>query len=142
MDLAATPSLRPPHFTVDRVDHVVVNCRDVERTADWYVRVLGMTRETFGEGRTALRFGNQKLNLRPTGAQNWVTAAVDEPGTLDLCFIAEEDPDVVGAHLRECGVEITEGPVTKTGALGPMTSHYCRDPDDNLIEVASYRRSV
>ena len=57
-------------FTVDRIDHVVVNCRDVEATAEWYVRVLGMARETFGPGRTALRFGNQKLNLRPTGAPN------------------------------------------------------------------------
>ena len=127
-------------FTVESIDHVVVNCRDVEGTADWYVRVLGMKRETFGEGRTALRFGNQKLNLRPTGAQNWVTAAVDQPGTLDLCFVVDAHPDAIGAHLRESGVEITEGPVAKTGAVGPMTSHYCRDPDDNLIEVASYRR--
>jgi catechol 2,3-dioxygenase-like lactoylglutathione lyase family enzyme len=127
-------------FTVESIDHVVVNCSDVEATADWYVRVLGMKRETFGEGRTALRFGNQKLNLRPTGAQNWVTAAVDQPGTLDLCFIVDAHPDAIGAHLRESGVEITEGPVAKTGAVGPMTSHYCRDPDDNLIEVASYRR--
>lgn len=127
-------------FIVDHIDHVVLNCRDVEITAAWYVRVLGMAREIFGEDRTALRFGNQKLNLRPTGAPNWVTAAVDEPGTVDLCFIAEQAPEVIGAHLRECGVEITEGPVPKTGALGPMTSHYCRDPDGNLIEVASYRR--
>jgi hypothetical protein len=43
--------------------------------------------------------------------------------------------------LRNCGVEITEGPVPKTGAQGPMTSHYCRDPDGNLVEVASYRRA-
>jgi catechol 2,3-dioxygenase-like lactoylglutathione lyase family enzyme len=135
MDLAATPS---PHFSVDRIDHVVVNCRDVEITADWYVRVLGVRRETFGEGRVALRFGGQKLNLRPTGAPNWVTAAVDRPGSLDLCFIADARADAIGAHLRECGVEITEGPVTKTGALGEMTSHYCRDPDGNLVEVATY----
>lgn len=126
-------------FAVDRIDHVVLNCRDVEVTADWYVLVLGMSRETFGGGRIALRFGDQKLNLRPTGAANWVTAAVDQPGTLDLCFIADAPPEAIGAHLRECGGEITEGPVTKTGALGPMTSHYCRDPDDNLIEVASYQ---
>ncbi|MDT5181495.1 MAG: hypothetical protein QOJ95_5693 [Mycobacterium sp.] len=125
-------------FSVDHIDHVVINTSDVELTADWYVRVLGMARETFGPGRTALRFGNQKLNLRPTGAPNWVTSAVDQPGTVDLCFIALTSPNEVGAHLRACGVEITEGPVTKTGALGPMTSHYCRDPDGNLIEVASY----
>lgn len=128
-------------FSVARVDHVVLNASDVDRTVDWYVRVLGMTRETFGDGRIALRFGDQKLNVRPTGAPNWVTAAVDAPGTLDLCFIADADADAIGAHLRAAGVEITEGPVAKTGALGPMTSHYCRDPDGNLIEVATYRRA-
>ncbi len=123
---------------VNRIDHVVLNTGDVDTITDWYVRVLGMEREVFGEGRVALRFGNQKINVRPTGAPNWKTGAVDAPGSLDLCFIAEMSPDEVGAHLRSCGVTITEGPVTKTGALGPMTSHYCRDPDGNLIEVASY----
>ena len=125
-------------FVVDRIDHVVLNCRDVEQTADWYVRVLGLRREVFGEGRVALAFGNQKINLRPTGAPNWATGAVDSPGSLDLCFIADAGPDEIAEGLRASGVQITEGPVAKTGALGPMTSHYCRDPDGNLIEVASY----
>ena len=128
-------------FSIDHIDHVVLNCRDVEATVDWYVRVLGMRREVFGAGRIALAFGVQKINVRPTGAPNWVTGAVDAPGSLDLCFIADADPDAIGAHLRDCGVEITEGPVPKTGAQGPMTSHYCRDPDGNLVEVASYRRA-
>ena len=126
-------------FAVDRIDHVVLNCRDVEQTVDWYVRVLGMRREVFGEDRIALVFGDQKINVRPSGAPNWATGAVDAPGSLDLCFIAEMSRRMIGAHLRACGVEITEGPVAKTGAQGPMTSHYCRDPDGNLIEVASYR---
>jgi catechol 2,3-dioxygenase-like lactoylglutathione lyase family enzyme len=125
-------------LSVDRIDHVVVNCRDVDATADWYVRVLGMRRDVFGEGRVALAFGNQKLNVRPSGAPNWETGAVDAPGSLDLCFITELSAEEVGAHLRACGVQITNGPVAKTGALGPMTSHYCRDPDGNLIEVATY----
>jgi catechol 2,3-dioxygenase-like lactoylglutathione lyase family enzyme len=124
---------------IDRIDHVVLNCRDVDVTADWYERVLGMRREVFGEGRLALKFGDQKLNVRPTGAPNWETAAVDAPGSLDLCFIADAEPGDIAAHLRACGVTITNGPVTKAGALGPMTSHYCRDPDGNLIEIASYR---
>ena len=125
-------------FGVDRIDHVVLNCRDVDATTDWYVRVLGMRREVFGEGRIALVFGDQKINVRPSGAPNWETGAVDAPGSLDLCFIAERSPEDVGEHLRSCGVTITTGPGPKTGALGPMTSHYCRDPDGNLIEVASY----
>jgi catechol 2,3-dioxygenase-like lactoylglutathione lyase family enzyme len=125
-------------FAVDRIDHVVLNCRDAERSTAWYERVLGMRREVFGDGRVALVFGNQKINVRPSGAPNWATGAVDAPGSLDLCFIADMSPHDVGAHLRACGVQVTEGPVTKTGALGTMTSHYCRDPDGNLIEVASY----
>jgi catechol 2,3-dioxygenase-like lactoylglutathione lyase family enzyme len=123
---------------IDRIDHVVLNTRDVDACVDWYVRVLGMTRIVFGDNRIALAFGDQKINVRPTGAPNWVTGEVDAPGSLDLCFIADAEPEAVGEHLRSCGVTITEGPVPKTGALGPMTSHYCRDPDGNLIEVASY----
>jgi catechol 2,3-dioxygenase-like lactoylglutathione lyase family enzyme len=130
-------------LTVDRFDHIVLNCRDVPATAAWYERVLGMTRQTFGPlNRTALRFGNQKINLRPLGAQNddpgWVTGAVEAAGSEDLCFVAHAAPEQIRAHLLACGVEITEGPVTKTGALGPMTSHYCRDIDGNLIEIACY----
>ena len=82
-------------FTVNRIDHVVLNCRDVDTTADWYVRVLGMHREVFGDHRVALRFGNQKINVRPSGAPNWATGAVDAPGSLDLCFIADMSPDEV-----------------------------------------------
>ena len=83
---------------------------------------------------------NQKINVRPSGAPNWPTGAVDAPGSLDLCFIAGISAEDVGADLRTCGVQIAEGPVAKIGALAPMTSHYCRDPDGNLIEVASYLR--
>jgi catechol 2,3-dioxygenase-like lactoylglutathione lyase family enzyme len=107
--------------------------------AAWYVRVLGMRREVFGPvGRVALKFGNQKINLRPTGATGWETGAVDAPGSLDLCFISAADPSAVIAHLRACGIAITAGPMARTGALGPMTSVYCRDPDGNLVEIASY----
>jgi catechol 2,3-dioxygenase-like lactoylglutathione lyase family enzyme len=127
-------------FAIERIDHVVLNCRDVDAVAAWYVRVLGMRLEVFSGARLALRFGDQKLNLRPTGASNWLTAAVDAPGSLDLCFITTASPDDVAATLRDAGVAITEGPVAKTGALGEMTSHYCRDPEGNLVEIASYPR--
>lgn len=126
-------------FTVERIDHVVLNCRDVDVTVDWYVRVLGMRRETFGQAqRIALAFGSQKINVRPTGAADWETGAVDAPGSLDLCFVTGSTPEDTAAALRAAGVLITNGPVTKIGALGPMTSLYCRDPDGNLVEIASY----
>ena len=128
-------------FTVDRLDHIVVNCKDVEITASWYQRVLGMEREEFGDGaRTALKFGGQKLNLRPADAdpRAWATGVNDKPGSIDACFITALGTEHVVDHLGECGVGIVAGPVAKTGALGPMQSVYCRDPDGNLIEISSY----
>jgi catechol 2,3-dioxygenase-like lactoylglutathione lyase family enzyme len=128
-------------FAVDRLDHLVINCRDLEVMASWYQRVLGMDREIFGEQkRTALRFGGQKINLRPHDHPTdvWTAAANRDPGTQDLCFVVTFSAMDVVAHLHGCGVMIVEGPVTREGALGAMKSVYCRDPDGNLIEISSY----
>ena len=128
-------------FTVDRLDHIVINCRDIEISASWFQRVLGMEREEFGEDRrTALKFGGQKLNLRPHDhdARAWITSATTEPGAADACFITAVGPEDVVDHLHSCRVAIEAGPVPRQGALGPMQSVYCRDPDGNLIEIASY----
>ena len=126
-------------LAIDRIDHVVINCRHAEVTVAWYERVLGMTREVFGNERSiALKFGQPKLNVRPTGATNWPTGAVDAPGSLDLCSITRAAPDETQAELRACGVAVVEGPAAKAGALGLMISIYCRDPDGNLVEIAFY----
>ena len=130
-------------IAVERFDHIVLNCRDVDATAAWYDRVLGMRRETFGSSqRTALRFGDQKINLRPVGAladdPDWFTGSVEAAGSEDLGFVTRASPDDVRTHLAACGVEVICGPVTKVGALGQMTSHYCRDVDGNLVEIAVY----
>jgi catechol 2,3-dioxygenase-like lactoylglutathione lyase family enzyme len=129
-------------FAVDRLDHLVITCRDVEISASWYQRVLGMEREEFGpHRRTSLRFGGQKINLRPITAtqEEWFTgAAGGVPGTDDLCFVVTMKSDQVAEYLRACGVTVEVGPVAKAGALGPIMSVYCRDPDGNLIEIASY----
>ncbi|MDV6275519.1 VOC family protein [Rhodococcus erythropolis] len=130
-------------FSVERFDHIVINCRDVDATAQWYAKVLGMTIEKFGpSARTAVKFGNQKINLRPLGSveqdPDWTTGAVEAAGSEDLCFITSASPDAVHDHLESCGVEVLDGPVPKLGALGEMISHYCQDLDGNLIEIAVY----
>ncbi len=126
-------------YTVDRLDHLVITCRDIEKTSSWYQRVLGMEREEYGRNRrNALRFGGQKINLRPDDAEGWETADFAIPGTQDLCFTTTLRPEDTIEHLRGCGVEIAGGPIERIGALGPMVSVYCRDPDGNLIELASY----
>ena len=128
---------------IDRIDHIVMNCRDVETTASWYERALGFKREVYtspaepGE-RIALKFGQQKFNLRQTGTSGWVTCKVDAPGSLDLCFITDGSLQSVIDRLQSLGIAIRVGPAPRTGALGRMTSIYCEDPDGNLVEVATY----
>ncbi len=129
-------------FTIDRIDHIVINCKDVEITAAWYQRVLGMEREDFGEQhRTALKFGGQKINLRPFDADvsSWPTSVCTDPGAVDLCFITAVPPDEVVGHLHDNGIQVLQGPVERTGALGLIISVYCRDPDGNLVEISSYQ---
>jgi catechol 2,3-dioxygenase-like lactoylglutathione lyase family enzyme len=125
-------------ISIDRIDHVVITAFDIERSIDFYSRVLGMEPITFAGGRRGLAFGRQKLNLHQAGREFEPKALKPTPGSLDLCFITETPMDDVVAHLKSSGVVIAEGPVPKTGALGPMSSVYFRDPDGNLIEVSNY----
>lgn len=123
---------------IDRIDHVVMTVRDIESTCGFYTRVLGMRVVTFAEGRKALAFGRQKINLHQAGREFEPKAARPTPGSVDLCLIATQPLASVIAHLHACGVAVVEGPVAKTGAVGPIRSVYFRDPDDNLIEVSTY----
>ena len=134
-------------ITVNALDHIVINVCDVARTAEWYRRILGMEIRVFDPGRgktarTSLVFGNQKINVRPLGADKveWFTADRETAGSDDLCFLTSSTPEQVVAHLKACGVAIEEGPVMKQGARGALRSVYCRDPDGSLIEISSYER--
>lgn len=125
-------------FTIDRLDHLVITVRDVEASLRFYERVLGMRRETFEDGRVSLHFGRQKINVHPYPSDVEIVAKDPRPGTADLCFITEAPLDDVVAHLKACDVPIEMGPIARAGAIGPMTSVYLRDPDENLIEIAVY----
>ena len=126
-------------IVIDRLDHAVLTVRDMESTCDFYQRVLGMEPLTFGEDRRALRFGRQKFNLHQVGKEFEPKAAKPTPGSADFCLITTTPMAQVVRHLKDCGVEILQGPVAKTGASGPIESVYFRDPDDNLVEVSRYR---
>ena len=123
---------------IERLDHLVLTVRDIAATCDFYANVLGMEVVTFGAGRKALAFGQQKFNLHEAGREFEPKADRPTPGSADLCLIADGALADVIAHLRACGITILEGPVQRTGALGPITSVYFRDPDQNLIEVSTY----
>ncbi len=120
------------------LDHLVLTVASIERTCAFYEQVFGMTREIFAEGRSALVFGNQKINLHEAGNEFDPKARHPAPGSADLCFIVV-DAAAAQSRLEAEGVEVIEGPVPRTGANGPILSIYCRDPDGNLIELAQYK---
>ncbi|MEM1096292.1 MAG: VOC family protein [Bacteroidota bacterium] len=123
---------------VTHLDHIVLTVRDLGATVAFYTTVLGMEEVTFGQGRKALRFGHQKINLHEAGQEFEPKAARPMPGSADLCFIASTPVAEVAARVRQAGVSVIEGPVRRTGAMGPLHSIYFRDPDGNLIEVSNY----
>lgn len=122
---------------VDRVDHIVLTVADIDRTIAFYADVLGMAPVTFGEGRRALAFGNQKINLHEAGREFEPRALHPTPGSADLCFIVTRPLHQVLEHLAACGVALVEGTVRRTGATSPLESVYILDPDGNLIELSN-----
>jgi catechol 2,3-dioxygenase-like lactoylglutathione lyase family enzyme len=123
---------------IDHLDHLVLTVADIARTCDFYTRVLGMEVVTFGAGRTALRFGRQKINLHPADEIPGLVADKPTPGSGDLCFITETPLAEVAAHLEACSVPIIAGPGPRAGAVGTIQSVYIRDPDQNLVEISNY----
>ena len=121
---------------IKSLDHLVLTTRDVEKCIDFYTLVLGMKLERFGQGRLALRFGEQKINLHDKNTVTDNYAAYPTPGSLDICFLADVALDEVIARLRAANVPIELGPVQRTGARFALRSIYVRDPDRNLIEIS------
>jgi catechol 2,3-dioxygenase-like lactoylglutathione lyase family enzyme len=134
----STPAGPVPPVVIDWIDHLVLTVADLDHTVDFYVRVLGMQPVTFGAGRRALRFGRHKLNLHQAGHELEPKARRPTPGSVDMCLVTTTPLARLVAHLRACDVQVEEGPVARTGATGPITSVYFRDPDGNLIEVSTY----
>nr|BDT27763.1 VOC family protein [Bacteriovorax sp. HI3] len=125
-------------IVIDRIDHIVLTVSDIEATIKFYENVLGMKAESFGAGRRALSFGKSKFNLHQKGNEFEPKAKSPTPGSVDICLISRSSIQEIVDHLNTCGVKIEEGPISRTGALGPITSVYFRDLDFNLIEVSVY----
>lgn len=121
---------------IKSLDHIVLTTRDLERCVAFYTKVLGMQLETYGQGRVALKFGEQKFNIHPPGFDAGIKATTPTPGSLDLCFLADCPLDQVIARLKQHDIPIEEGPVVRTGARFSIRSVYVRDPDGNLIEIS------
>src|SRR6201998_2110177 len=123
---------------IERLDHLVLTVADIARTCEFYTRVLGMEVVTFGEGRTALRFGQQKINLHPADNIPGLVADKPTPGSGDLCFLTNAPLAEGVAHLQARVVSVAAGPGPRAGSIGPIQSVYIRDPDQNLVEISNY----
>ncbi len=123
-------------MTLDSLDHLVLTVADIPRACGFYAN-LGMAVVTFGKGRTALSFGDQKINLHQVGHEFEPKASRPTPGSADLCFLTKTPLSEVISQLNALGIRAIEGPVSRTGATGPIESVYVRDPDGNLVEIAN-----
>ncbi|HAY3534104.1 VOC family protein [Elizabethkingia anophelis] len=123
---------------ITSIDHIVLTVADIEKTVQFYTEILGFELVTFGGNRKALRFGNQKINLHQKGHEFEPKALYPTPGSADICFITETNVEDVLKELQAKNIQITEGIVERTGALGKIRSVYLRDPDSNLIELSNY----
>ncbi len=123
---------------INRVDHFVLTVASLEATCNFYETILGMEAISFGDGRKALTFGSQKINLHQAGAEFLPKAHAPTKGSADFCLIADTPLTEVVKHLNSHGIKIEEGPIARTGASGPILSVYIQDPDKNLVEIAEY----
>ncbi len=123
---------------IERIDHIVLTVKDLNKTINFYTEILGMECITFGENRRALSFGNQKINLHEKGKEFEPKAKAPTCGSADICFITGTKIETVKSELEKKGVKIIEGIVSRTGAIGKIRSIYLRDPDGNLIEISNY----
>lgn len=121
-----------------KIDHLVLTVKDIDKTVNFYTSCLAMEKEIFGDNRVALRFGDTKINLHLFGKEFEPKAVAPTPGSADICFSTTEPISEVTDRLKDLQINIIEGPILRTGACGPISSIYIRDPDNNLIEISNY----
>lgn len=123
---------------ISHLDHLVLTVAEIEATCNFYQHVLNFEVIEFGENRKALKSGSQKINLHQTGHEFEPKAAFPTQGSADLCFISETPIEHIIQQLKQLHIDIEQGPIQRTGAMGAILSVYIRDPDHNLIEISNY----
>ena len=118
-------------------DHFVITTKNLEACLRFYTETLGMESKETNE-RFSLRFGSRKINIHTRPAEFLPAAAHPLAGSLDLCFEIEDDIEVALAELKGKNAPLVTDIVERNGAKGKIRSIYLRDPDGNLIELASY----
>lgn len=129
---------------ITEMDHIVLRTRDVDATLRFYTEVLGLASERVEEFKAGkVPFPSVRINadtiidLLPSPA---LDPAQDGVKNQDhYCLVVEPtDMEQLASNLRDQGVDVREGPVTRWGAHGNATSIYITGPDDNVIELRHY----
>ncbi len=128
------------NLSLSAIDHFVLTVKDVERSVHFYSQCLGCTVICFGENRFAVQIGSSKINFHQSDRPIKPHAAVPTCGSADFCLLTPLKTSEIESYLRSQHIDIELGPVNRTGTLGPITSVYLRDPDGNLIEIATAQK--
>jgi catechol 2,3-dioxygenase-like lactoylglutathione lyase family enzyme len=123
---------------VSGFDHLALTVTSADEAVAFYTLALGMRASKRGEGEWAVSFGDKKIWLREANSGRGPEDGRAAPGGAELCLITPAPLDAVVGHLVAAGVKIEAGPVRREGASGPVTSVSVRDPDGNLVRIASY----
>lgn len=127
-------------FSLTAIDHFVLTVRNIEKSVRFYRDTLGCPIITFGDNRFAVQIGSSKINLHQADSPIVPLASVPTSGSADFCLLTDSSVGEIQNYLLSQNIEIELGPVGRTGAAGPITSFYIRDPDGNLIEISSLEK--
>ena len=138
---------------VKSFDHLVINVSDMERALAFYKRLgfplINEDGWRRGQGQVSIKIGdNQKINIHKQdvlGPQNkpqdigpndkFNLAYIPLAGDADFCLVWGGTIQEAQQHLRDSGVDHISAPRNVTGARGPATSVYFRDPDGIQLEL-------
>lgn len=122
-------------LVVRGLDHIVINCRDVEKSLAFYCGTLGLAGVRVDEWRRAeVPFPSARVD-----ASTIIDLLHGEPTGENMNhFCLTVDPMDFAALASSGTFEVVDGPATRFGAQGDGTSLYVRDPDANVVELRYY----
>ena len=135
-------------ITVTELDHIVLNVGDIDRALTFYTDVLGLEPERLDEFKAGeVGFPSVRINPdtiidlfpMPLGGSLRESDTKSKPNLNHFCMVVSQtDFSGIVDYLKENGVTVRQGPVSRWGARGRATSVYFLDPDGNEIELRCY----
>lgn len=129
------------NLSLSAIDHIVLTVKDIDRSVRFYSQCLGCNVIRFGDDRFAVQIGSSKINFHQSDSPVKPHAIKPTAGSAHFCLLSSLTPEAIESFLKTQNIEIELGPVSRNGARGPITSFYLRDPDSNLVEIATLQKT-